>query len=104
MGGGGIEVPEVPHYSQYKWQNYPQLVEHQKKLAEHGLHDPWARNHAWKFINKYTKNKTLPWYMMWTVNYPQFRGFSIGVAILGGYIAFDKLSGRAAKRKENAHH
>ena len=43
MGGGGYPLPKVPDYRKYKWEEIPQLVEHQNRLAEHGLKDPWAR-------------------------------------------------------------
>ncbi|XP_060569754.1 NADH dehydrogenase [ubiquinone] 1 beta subcomplex subunit 3-like [Ruditapes philippinarum] len=104
MGGGGHEMPKIPKYTHYKWENCPQIVNLQKRLAVHGLKDPWARNYAWKFMNPLTKGKTIPWYMMWQVNSPLPRGFTIGGVAVVLYIAFDQLSGQAAKRKAHGGH
>ncbi|XP_012263400.2 NADH dehydrogenase [ubiquinone] 1 beta subcomplex subunit 3 isoform X1 [Athalia rosae] len=45
--GPPFVVPKDP--SIYKLENAPQLVLLQKKLAEHGLKDPWIRNEIWRY-------------------------------------------------------
>ncbi|MFH4974404.1 hypothetical protein AB6A40_001113 [Gnathostoma spinigerum] len=48
MGHG--ESFKIPHYSVYNnYRDYPQLLEHEKRLAQIKLKDPWIRNYVFLF-------------------------------------------------------
>lgn len=50
-----IKKLHLPHgvyiadWRKYKVEDHPALVNFQKRCHASGLHDPWLRNHAWKF-------------------------------------------------------
>ncbi|XP_034947535.1 NADH dehydrogenase [ubiquinone] 1 beta subcomplex subunit 3 [Chelonus insularis] len=43
----------VPKASEYSKIEAPPLILHQQRLAQHGLKDPWIRNHVWKYDKRY---------------------------------------------------
>lgn len=89
MGGHGHhhEPPyKVPCASIYKLEDAPDLVKLQEKLAKHGLKDPWARNHVWRYQKKFgTIWSRFGWMM--------FRGVPTGVAAFAVTIAIEQALG-----------
>ncbi|KAL0277303.1 UNVERIFIED_CONTAM: hypothetical protein PYX00_004641 [Menopon gallinae] len=49
MGHDHHELPPVPDFRKYNVDDVPILKETQRKLAFHGLRDPWLRNEVWKY-------------------------------------------------------
>ncbi|CAB3404015.1 unnamed protein product [Caenorhabditis bovis] len=52
--GGHHEPYKIPHYSIYNnYRDFPQLLQHEKRLAQLGLKDPWIRNYVYLYDRKY---------------------------------------------------
>ncbi|XP_069471551.1 NADH dehydrogenase [ubiquinone] 1 beta subcomplex subunit 3 [Ambystoma mexicanum] len=49
---------QLPDYKMWKVEGTPLEVV-QQRLARRGLHDPWTRNEAWRFMGGYAKPITL---------------------------------------------
>jgi len=75
MGHG--EPFTVPDYKLYRWQDYPELVQHQKRLAQFKLKDPWARNYAWLYDRRHKVVAHGKWGILGRV---AFSGFWYGLA------------------------
>nr|XP_045592198.1 NADH dehydrogenase [ubiquinone] 1 beta subcomplex subunit 3-like [Procambarus clarkii] len=52
MGVGEPNI-KIPHWSIYKVENVPELMQVQRALASHGLKDPWLRNEVWRYDPKF---------------------------------------------------
>ncbi|CAI2341723.1 unnamed protein product [Caenorhabditis sp. 36 PRJEB53466] len=54
MGGGHHEPFKIPNFSIYNnYRDFPQLAQHEKRLAQIGLKDPWIRNYVYLYDRKY---------------------------------------------------
>ena len=52
--GGHSKNATIPHWSsQTVGSHTPELQEIQRRLAVHGLKDPWLRNEAWRFDRRH---------------------------------------------------
>ncbi|XP_058807212.1 NADH dehydrogenase [ubiquinone] 1 beta subcomplex subunit 3 [Phymastichus coffea] len=93
MGGHDhhhVKTPPVPDASIYKVEDYPYLNNIQKRLAKHGLKDPWLRNHVWRemlkdSVPKYKRN----WIMLDMLT----RGWKLWVPLVGLTIAVEQFLG-----------
>uniref|UniRef100_A0A0K0DPS4 NADH dehydrogenase [ubiquinone] 1 beta subcomplex subunit 3 n=1 Tax=Angiostrongylus cantonensis TaxID=6313 RepID=A0A0K0DPS4_ANGCA len=54
MGHDHHEPFKIPHYSIYNnYQQFPELANHEKRLAQIGLKDPWIRNYVYLYDREY---------------------------------------------------
>ncbi|NWR53717.1 NDUB3 dehydrogenase, partial [Regulus satrapa] len=56
--GHGHDKVELPDYRRWKVEGTP-LEEVQRRLARHGLRDPWARNEVWRYQGTFARPITV---------------------------------------------
>ncbi|XP_043931387.1 NADH dehydrogenase [ubiquinone] 1 beta subcomplex subunit 3 [Protopterus annectens] len=96
MGHGhehGHEKLQLPDYKQWKVEGTP-LEFVQERLARRGLHDPWGRNEAWRFMGGYAKPVTFSQVL--------FRGFKWGFAAF--VVALGVEYALFPQKKDDGHH
>ncbi|XP_048200942.1 NADH dehydrogenase [ubiquinone] 1 beta subcomplex subunit 3 [Perognathus longimembris pacificus] len=69
--GHGHSKIELPDHRQWKIEGTP-LEAMQKKLAQQGLRDPWARNEAWRYMGGFANTYSFLGVI--------FKGFKLGFA------------------------
>ncbi|VDP51155.1 unnamed protein product [Soboliphyme baturini] len=95
MGGSDHHEPfKVPDYKVYdNWRQYPELVQHQERLARLGLKDPWIRNYVWIF----DRRNLTQWQLL---RKSVFGGFGVGIcyAVVGVLLTEGVLWWKQQKR------
>ncbi|KJH52625.1 hypothetical protein DICVIV_01210 [Dictyocaulus viviparus] len=89
MGHGHQEPFKIPHYSIYNnYRDFPELANHEKRLAQIGLRDPWIRNYVFLFDREYPHVRG-QWDLLKRVIMPGWKwgvGFSLAlITIEEGY-------------------
>lgn len=96
---GGVRKLEVPDWkTQTVGTHTPELLENQRKLANIGLKDPWARNEAWKFDRKLWPS---PKQQLINLANPRAFVIGLGLAIISAQYTFYKDRKYA---EEHGHH
>lgn len=78
-----IKKLHLPHgmyladWRKYRVEDHPELVNFQKKCHLAGLHDPWLRNHAFKFYPHMRSDRSIMTFMLRGIG----TGFLIALAI-----------------------
>ncbi|XP_014779736.1 NADH dehydrogenase [ubiquinone] 1 beta subcomplex subunit 3 [Octopus bimaculoides] len=94
----GVEKFEVPDWSQYKVEDAPRLQILEKRLASHGLKDPWIRNEVWR----YHKKNWNP--VMVNLRSSALCGFKYAFAAMVVTVLAEKLLSKYSPKKDEAHH
>jgi len=89
MGGG--DKFAVPDWKQYKIDGIPDLENVQKRLAAHGLKDPWIRNEVWRYT---PENYGGQWK---NAGISIGRGLKWAALAMGVVIAYDKFGPKPDK-------
>lgn len=77
-----LHLPEnvyIADWRKYKVEDHPMLMDFQKRLHTVGLHDPWLRNHAYKFYHNRSGPRSVTRFTTEGIVF----GFILGATIFG---------------------